>query len=118
MKTMIAMGLVALSLGACTGSRVMYENNGLKLIQVGADPTPLNGGFNVLVAERGGESSVVSVDATGTIIEQVALPGATIGGAAVLRPDETNISDSRTVNRTVNRGRIYQPHPNNPNPNR
>ena len=118
MKTMIAMGFVALSLGACTGSRVMYENNGLKLIQVGADPTPINGGFNVLIAERGGNSSVVSVDATGTIIEQVALPGAAIGGAAVLR-----------ARRDQHQRQPYgQPHrqpgpdlpatPNNPNPNR
>ena len=89
-------------LGGCTGSRVMYENNGLKLIQVGADPTPINGGYNVIVAEQDGSSTLVAVDSTGTIVEQIALPGAAIGGAAVLRPDETNlIDDSVNISRGV-----------------
>ena len=96
-------------LGGCTGSRVMYDNNGLKLVQVGADPTPINGGYNVVVAEQNGVSTLVAVDSTGTIVEQIALPAAAIGGAAVLRPDETNVIDSSTnINR---RGIRFAPRP-------
>ena len=71
----------------------MYSNNGLTIVQTGADPTPINGGYNVLVAEQNGTSTILAITATGTVAEQIAMPAATVAGAAVLRPDETNISE-------------------------
>jgi len=86
-----------LALGACTGQREVYNNNGLVLVQAGADPTPINGGYNVLIKEQNGVSTVLAVTATGTVAEQVAMPAAIVGGAAVLRPDKTELTDNSTV---------------------
>lgn len=100
MKNLIALIGAAVILGGCTGSREMYNKNGLTLVQVGADPTPLNGGYNVLIAEVGDTSTILSVDSTGTVIEQIALPAGMIGGAAALRPDRVEIQGDTIVSPT------------------
>ncbi len=93
MRIILPIALLGLLLGGCTGSRTMYDNNGLTIVQTGADPTALNGGYNVLVVEQDGISTIVAISATGTIAEQIAMPGATVAGNAVLRPDTTTVQE-------------------------
>ena len=81
----------------CTGSRTMYDNNGLKIVQTGADPTLINGGYNVLVAERNGESTILTVTATSTVAEQIAMPAATAAGAIFRNPDTCDTIDNSVV---------------------
>lgn len=88
--------LTTLGLGACTGQRTMYDNNGVTIIQVGADPTAFNGGYNILVREEGGISTVMHVTSTPTVAQQIAMPAAVAGGQALRRPDTT--TSSTTVN--------------------
>ncbi len=104
LKMFIAFTAVTFGTMACTGSRTMYDNNGLTIIQAGADPTPINGGYNVLIAERDGVSTIIGVTATGTVAEQIAMPAAIVGGAAVLRPDKTEIHDNSSVSAGANGG--------------
>lgn len=99
MKMIITIAAVC-ALAGCTGSREMYNKNGLTLVQVGADPTPLNGGYNVLIAEVGDTSTILSVDATGTVVEQIAFPAGMIGGAAALRPDRVEVQGDTIVRPT------------------
>lgn len=113
MKCLIPLGLIALILGGCTGSRTMYDNNGLKIIQTGADPTPINGGYNVLVVEQNGQSTIVAVTATGTVAEQIAMPAATVAGAAILADQEGDSivvegssAKSRSRSKSKNKNRI------------
>lgn len=98
LRVTTAFALSTLTLGACTGQREVYNNNGLVLVQAGADPTPINGGYNVLIQEQNGVSTVLAVTATGTVAEQIAMPAAIVGGAAALRPDKTEITDNSSVN--------------------
>ena len=81
----------------CTGQREMYNKNGLTLVQVGADPTPLNGGYNVLIAETNGKSHIIAMTSTGTVAEQLAMPAAVVGAAAALRPTEINQTSNETT---------------------
>ena len=67
----------------CTGSRTLYSNGGVTIKQVGADPTPINGGYNLLIVERDGfDPEIRYVQPTRTIAEQLAMPAATVGAAA------------------------------------
>lgn len=93
MRMILPIALLGLLLGGCTGSRTMYSKNGLTIVQTGADPTAVNGGYNVLVIEQGGKSRIVAISPTGTIAEQIAMPGATVAGSAVLRPDTTTVNE-------------------------
>ena len=89
----------------CTGSRTIYSNGGLTIKQVGADPTPINGGYNLLIVERNGqEPEIRYVQPTRTIAEQIAMPAATVGGAALIangEGDSVNVSnDVRSKSRS------------------
>ena len=92
MKNIILSSLAMLAMVGCTGQREMYSKNGLTIVQVGADPTPINGGYNILITERDGISTIVAVDSTPTVASQLAGPAAAVGAAVVLRPDEVNVT--------------------------
>lgn len=96
-KTFILIATTVGVLAGCTGSREMYNKNGLKIVQVGADPTPINGGYNILISEVDGTSTVVAVTATSSVAQQLAAPAAAVGAAVVLRPDEINSSTTTNV---------------------
>ena len=69
------LSILSITALGCTGTRTIYEGNGLTLVHAGADPTPINGGYTVLIAERDGNSRIVRADHTPTVAEQIAKGG-------------------------------------------
>jgi len=78
----IATILGAALLGGCASSQTIYDNNGVKLVQVQADPGVITRGFSVLVMEEGGSSTVLKTTPNRSLVESLVMPAALVGAAS------------------------------------